>query len=204
MKYTEEHIAWLREHVKGTLYKDLAEMFNKTFGADITTIAIRQTCRRYGISNGVDGCFKKGHEPHNKGQKMSATVYEKVKHTMFKKGNKPWKTLPIGSELLDGDGYVRVKVNDVPYERRQSNWIPKQRIIYAQHYGEVPADCLVLFADGDRRNFDIDNLILVKKSENVIMNKNGLRFKNAELTKAGHTLAKLMIATREAERGKKK
>ena len=30
--------------------------------------------------------FKKGHKTHNKGKKMPPEVYEKVKRTMFKKG----------------------------------------------------------------------------------------------------------------------
>ena len=43
--------------------------------------------------NGVRHRFTKGQAPPNKGQKMSKEVYEKVKPTMFKKGQRPvnWK-----------------------------------------------------------------------------------------------------------------
>ena len=36
--------------------------------------------------NPFNGRFSKNHVPVNKGKKMSPEVYEKVKHTFFKKG----------------------------------------------------------------------------------------------------------------------
>ena len=119
---------------------------------------------------------------------------------MFKSGHKPWNIRPVGTELLDGDGYTRIKTKEILRGKKRDQWIPKQRLIYAEHYGEVPENCFVVFADGDKTNFDINNLILVEKKVNAVMNKKGLRFKDAELTKAGHALAKLMIATREKEK----
>ena len=53
----------------------------------------------------------------------------------------------------------------------------------------------VIFADGNKRNFDIDNLILVSDSEALIMNANKLRYENKELTKTGALIAKVIDKT---------
>ena len=49
-----------------------------------------------------------------------------------------------------------------------------------------------MFADGDRTNFDIDNLILVSYQEQFIMNQRKLVKKDKELTKTGHLIAKVI------------
>lgn len=56
-----------------------------------------------------------------------------------------------------------------------------------------------MFADKNKRNFDIDNLILVSKSEDLIMNNNKLLFSNKELTKTGHLIAKVIDKTNKVK-----
>ena len=53
----------------------------------------------------------------------------------------------------------------------------------------------VIFADGNKRNFNIDNLILVTNSEALIMNTNKLIYENAGLTKTGSLIAKVIDKT---------
>lgn len=53
----------------------------------------------------------------------------------------------------------------------------------------------VIFADGNKRNFNIDNLILVTNSEALIMNKNKLIYEDVELTKTGSLIAKVIDKT---------
>ena len=52
-----------------------------------------------------------------------------------------------------------------------------------------------MFADKNKLNLDIDNLILVSKSEDLIMNTNKLIFQDQELTKTGHLIAKVISKT---------
>ena len=52
--------------------------------------------------------------------------------TSFKKGNRPKNYLPVGSESIDVDGYVKVKIQD------PSKWELKHRIIWSERFGEVP------------------------------------------------------------------
>lgn len=53
----------------------------------------------------------------------------------------------------------------------------------------------VIFADGNKRNFNINNLILVSNSEALIMNTNKLIYEDAELTKTGSLIAKVIDKT---------
>lgn len=108
--------------------------------------------------------FKKGHIPFNKGVKMSLELRNKVKHTFFKKGHVPANYMPVGSERPKGEGYIYVKVAD------PNVWKLKQRLIYEQHYGEIPENMNVMFIDNNRHNFDINNLKLIDNRENMRMN----------------------------------
>jgi len=102
----------------------------------------------------------------------------------FKKGH-TINTKPIGSERIC-KGYIEVKVKE------PNIWQLKHRVIYEKHFGKVPENYVVIFADGNNRNFDIDNLLLVTKNELLIMNKHKLIATNIEVTKTGHNLAKVI------------
>lgn len=75
-------------------------------------------------------------------------------------------------------------------------WIEKHRYIYEQQtHKKVPKGYKVIFADKDKRNFDLDNLILITDSEALIMNTKNLIYENAELTKTGSLIAKVIDKT---------
>ena len=50
---------------------------------------------------------------------------------------------------------------------------------------------MVIFADGNQLNFDIDNLVLVSKGEHAQLNRLHYRFNDADLTKTGLNIVKL-------------
>ena len=93
--------------------------------------------------------------------------------------------LPVGSERIV-HGYIMVKTAE------PNIWIDKQRLIYENVYGKIPLGHRVIFADNNKNNFDIDNLILVTDTQALIMNKNNLRFIDSDLTKTGVIIAKLI------------
>ena len=66
--------------------------------------------------------------------------------------------------------------------------------MWEEHYGPIPDGMNVVFLDGNRRNCSIENLTLVSKQENAVMNKKGLRSEDPEATRAGITTAKLTLA----------
>ena len=53
----------------------------------------------------------------------------------------------------------------------------------------------MIFADGNRENFDIDNLVLVSSSEELILNRRKLLTDDKEITKTGVLIAKVIDKT---------
>lgn len=191
-KFRDEHIEFLKNNVKGITLKELTQRFNDKFNMNVSESAVGNLKHKYNLQSGiVGGQFPKGLIPWNKGKKGSMTPeqYEKCKATMFKKGNIPANHRPIGSERTDKRDGTLIKVRDGQLQR---NWMPKGRYIYEQAHGKIPKGHKVIFADGDRTNFDLDNLILVSDAEELIMNRNKLFKNDTELTKAGVTIAKVL------------
>lgn len=69
----------------------------------------------------------------------------------------------------------------------------KQQLIWEKHYGPIPKGHVVIFADRDKRNFNLDNLVLVSQRQLLVMNRNNLIKNNSDVTKTGLVLADLMI-----------
>lgn len=199
-RYSEEQKKFIIDNYYGKYSKELADIFNKRFNTNITAKEIKNYRENHKLNSGLTGRFEKGHVTHNKGKKqteyMSKEAIGKTKATRFKKGNIPQNHRDIGEERISKDGYIYIKVRDGCLN---DNWELKHRYIYKQHYGEIPNGYNVMFADKNKRNFDIYNLILVSKSEDLIMNNNKLLFSNKELTKTGHLIAKVIDKTNKVK-----
>jgi len=111
--------------------------------------------------------FKPGHIPVNKGKKMAAEVYTAVAPTMFKKGNKPYNTQPIGTIHVRADKtgrlYQYIKIKD-------SHWELLHRYVWTQANGEIPAGSVVIFLDGNFMNCELNNLQVISRKENMARN----------------------------------
>lgn len=194
-KYTEEEKQFIYDNYKGRSTKELTTLFNEKFGTNITDRKIRYYKHNNHLNSGLSGQFQKGHETFNKGKKwddyMPKKSQEKSRKTTFKKGNIPQNHKPIGSERINVYGYSEIKVAD------STRWKLKHRYIYEQNFGPIPKGYDVVFADRNKQNFDLDNLILVSKAEKLFMNNNGLIFQDKELTKTGHLIAKVSSKTSE-------
>jgi len=131
-------------------------------------------------TTGQSGQFKKGLIPHNKGKKLSDATKEKLAKTMFKSGNRPHNTLQVGAETQDKDGYVMVKIAE------PNVWQYKHHVAYGE---PVPTGHKVIFLDGNKYNFERDNLQLVSNAE--LMNRNTMHRYPPELVRLLKTLNKL-------------
>ena len=120
---------------------------------------------------------------------------------MFKQGSIPANTMPIGTEKMLTDGYIWIKVNDLPKVKKQENWIQKHRVVYEKHYGKIPEGHVVIFLDRNRENFDPENLAAIKRSELARLNKEGLIYDDSNLTKVGIGIVRL--SSKILERGRK-
>ena len=181
-KWTDEEKEYLALIVKGSTYKEITKKMNDKFEYNFSEEQVKGMMYRNKLTTGTGGYFKKGSTPWNKGLKG----YMGSNKTSFKKGTIPPNQVPIGTESITKGGYIKVKVGE------PNKWKLKQRYIYEQHYGEIPNNYNIIFADGNIMNFDIDNLIAVSKAEMLILNTNNLRFEDKELTKVGANIAKVI------------
>lgn len=194
-KYTNEMIEFLKEVTPQKTYKEITGLFNRRFNLDVTAEKIKSLLSRKKIHTGTKGClYKKGSVPWNKG----VYGYMGANKTSFKKGHKPKNWKPVGSERIDTEGYTLIKIAE------PRKWALKHRIIWEEHYKKkVPRDCVIIFADGDKSNFNIENLICVSRKELRVLNKCSLIKNDAELTKTGLNVAKIRIKLAELKKEKK-
>ncbi|MDR3061267.1 MAG: HNH endonuclease [Dysgonamonadaceae bacterium] len=198
-KYLPHHIQFLKGIVKGRSYAEITRMFNKKFRFAITVDAMRCLLERYNLKNGRDCRFQPGQEPPNKGRKgVCAPGSEKG---WFKPGSKPFNTMPLWSERINADGYVEIKYAEKSGPPK-NRWKGKHVLIWEKANGPVPKGHVVIFADGNRQNFKLENLILVSRKELAVLNHlNMLSSKNEDITKISVGIARLRVLIADRKRG---
>ena len=167
--------------------KECAEELFKKFQRQVTPGAIQGVCNRYGFVGKLrnDTQFKKGHISWNTGKKMSGSIRQKLidsNNPLFIKGpNRPTPTAqPVGTERVNKDGYIEIKIprwNPLCCKGKNldgSSWILKHHKIWLEHGGRMlnTRKEAIVFLDGNRRNFDINNLKLVSRRALSRMSKN--------------------------------
>ena len=182
-KWTDEEKEYLKSIVKGNTYKEITKKMNDKFEYDFSEEQIKGAMFRNKLITGIGGHFKKNHTPWNKGSKGLTSANK----TSFKKGMIHINHREVGSERITRDGYIEIKVAE------PNKWRLKHRVIYEKHYGEIPKNHAVIFADGNKMNLDIDNLVLVSRHQLLVLNKNNLIKDETELTKAGINVANIII-----------
>lgn len=193
-RYSKIEDEFLIKNVRGITLKKLTEIFNRNFNCTLSESAIANRKTKLNIRSGiVGGQFQKGRVPYNKGKKWSEYMSEEgqknSRKTTFKKGNVPANCRTIGSERTNERDGILIKIRD-GYKTR--NWIAKSRYVYEQVYGKIPKGYMVIFADGNNRNFDLSNLVLVSNAELLLLNQHRLIKNDADLTKTGVMVAKML------------
>jgi hypothetical protein len=193
--FTPAEISFLERNAAGRSYAELAGMFNRRLGLSLSLEQIKGVLGRYGLRNGRDCRFRPGQTPFNKGKKGHCPAGSEK--GWFKPGGMPHNWRPVGTERINRDGYVEVKIRD------PKTWKAKQRIVWEAANGKIPRGGVVIFADGDRLNFAPDNLVLVSRRELAVMNRLGLITADGDLTLAAKAVADIKILIADRKRGVK-
>ena len=202
--YTKEQAQFLREHYTGRSLADTTTLFNDRFGETKTQQQIRSFVHNRGITSGRTGHFEKGHTPWNQGKKG----YMGSNATSFKKGHLPHNHKPLWTERIGKDGYIEMSVPERnPYTGFPTRYKHKHVWIWEQAHGPKPKGSAVIFKDGNKRNFELCNLLLVNRAELLVLNLHNYSEVPDELKPSVLALAKMEakagIRTRPA-RGRKK
>ncbi|MCX4351733.1 MAG: HNH endonuclease signature motif containing protein [Lachnospiraceae bacterium] len=191
--YTEEEHAFMREFVPGHSYREIATAFTEKFGWEISISQVNAYIGNHHLNTGRTGRFQKGQVPPNKGKKgVYAAGCEK---TWFPKGHIPKNHRPVGSERVNKDGYVEVKVAE------PNKWKLKHRIVWEKVNGPVPKGYIIIFRDNDKTNTDINNLLMIKRGIHAVMNHTGLCEYSGEFKDTAVMIAELKATTSKAKKG---
>lgn len=182
--WTEEQKNFLRLNYPEHSRKELLELLNEHFKLNITLNQLISCLKNNKIQCGRTGYFEKGRAPFNKGLKGVTTGGVQ---TQFKKGHKPKNYLPVGSERIDKDGYVIVKISDEG--KWQQRWRHKHKVVWEKANGKIPEGHCLLFLDRNKLNISLDNLELITKSQLARLNQKKLINDDPELTKTGIIMA---------------
>ncbi|MCM1564906.1 MAG: HNH endonuclease [Dehalobacter sp.] len=194
-QYPDNVRKFIKAHYVGVGHQAMADLLNETFGTSYTKEQMKNFYSRFNLDSGLTGRFQKGLIPHNKGKK--GISYPGMKATQFKEGNMPVNYRPVGSERISVDGYAEVKVAD------PRKWRLKHQVIWENANGPIPKKHVVIFGDGNRGNFDPDNLILLLQAQLVRMNQKHLIQNDAEMTRTGIIIADICNKIGERKRKRK-
>lgn len=113
-------------------------------------------------SRGASTRFVRGQVSWNKGSHYAPGG--RCAETQFKPGNKPKTWVPVGTEVVDEEGYRKRKVrDDAPKGMSRRNWAFVHRLLWEQHHDPIPRGHNVVFVNGDNSDIRIENLELVTR-----------------------------------------
>jgi len=212
--FTQKQIAWLSKNVHGLPFSEVAKAFNEKFGTRLNRSQIQFACNGRGIKNGlahngytskqrqwlkVNVVYCSFHELTDRFNAKFGTSksYKTLKRFCLKNGfkNGLLNYSDVLAESIRGDGYTHIKTQDTP-----PIWRHKHAVIWEGVNGKVPAGHKIIFADGNKQNFDIENLVLVTNAELAYLNRKGLIYNDTDLTKTALALTKLTLKINEKTR----
>lgn len=193
---TPEMIDFLRFVAKDNTHKEIAILFNKCFNTNFSSRYIRLQMSKNGIprNNYIwTPEMKKFIKENGKG-KASKELLEMIYSrfgVIFTVEQIKWARkrycpscnstgrleVPLLSENNTG-GYTFIKIG-----KGSKGWVKKHRWVWEQTHGPIPKGHDIIFLDGNKKNFELDNLALVTHDELIRLSSSSLRFDNRELTK---------------------
>ena len=203
VKWTKEMDDVIREVGQDKTIKEIQREIEDRTGTSPSHNAVRNRKMKLGVRSRINaGWF--GHS--NGGFKSTAhkeKFLEASKAMRFKKGNVPHKArnLKIGSERLDKDSYIEVKIKEHSTPGKNDCWRGKHLVIWEkEHNKKVPPGHVVIFVDHDKRNFDPSNLALVKRRYMSIINKLHIKYHDSETLQVAIGIAELKYQQTQARR----
>lgn len=195
--FSKEQVKFIKTNYQRLPLKQLVLLFNNEFESTFTTNQIRSYCKNHNIKSGRTGQFVKGHKSWNSDSK-GLTGRNK---TSFKPGNRPANWRPVGAErICSKDGFILVKVEIAdPYTKSKTRYMHKHVYIYEQAYGKVPRGYVIKFKDGNKLNCNLDNLICLRRSELLYLNRHNFIDVPDEAKESFITLSKLACKLNEVK-----
>lgn len=178
-KYTKEILEFCKEKRKKHSVREVLELLKKELNFETSFWGLQKTLSEHKIRGVNKGHFKNGHP---------CLLKKKPKPPKKKKPRIPHNKRKIGDERVDKDGYIIVKIAN------PSVWMRKGRYLYEKYHNvKLGRNDFIIFLDGDKRNFNKENLYRVTQEEIAVFNKCFKIHENPEATRAGILLSKIKL-----------
>lgn len=215
--FTKEIIDFIKKHKNDYDNKTMTQIINEKFNTSYTFVQIRlfrnknnleyrlfcketlEYMRNHNqdsyeqLKDDVNSIFGKNYSLQ---QIKSACYWYKLREYQKRREIGSFSK-PDFSERLRKSKAARIEI------KINGKWISKSKYVYEISTGKkVQDDEVIVFLDGNFNNFDLDNLLCVKRKELGIVNRqlNGTCQNNAELTKFKYDVAKLKLQICEKQR----
>lgn len=215
--FTKEIIDFIKKHKNDYDNKTMAQKINEKFNTSYTCVQIRLFRRKNNLEyrlfckealeymrthnqdsyeqlkDDVNSIFGKNYSLQ---QIKSACYWYKLREYQKRRERESFSK-PDFSERLRKSKVSRIEI------KINGKWIAKSKYVYETSTGKkVQDDEVVVFLDGNFNNFDLDNLLCVKRKEVGVVNGqlNGTCQNNGELTKFKYDVAKLKLQICEKQR----
>lgn len=186
--FTDDQKTWIERMYQVLPIAELVPLFNAEFGTDKTEGQIRGFTRNHKIKSGRTGQFSAGFTPWNTGMKGWSAGGNSVA-SRFQAGHTPGNHRPVGSERVNVDGYVEVKIAE------PRTWSLKHRVVWERERGPIPPDRVIWFIDNNPLNCDdVTNLMLVTRAQHAVVSKLGLHQATGELKQTAVLIADVAMA----------
>lgn len=200
--WTPEQDAILRELYPNTLAQTIADQFGLPVGSVHDRAArlgirkdkewVRENSREVQQRSDNTGRFRPGHTTWNKGKRCPGLGGE----TSFKPGNRPHTWVPVGTERVTKDGILQRKITDDGPAYK--HWKSVHAILWEAEHGPTPREHVVVFRNGNKQDFRMENLELVSRSE--LMRRNTIHRLPDDLMEACGAIGRLRRAINKLEK----
>lgn len=129
--------------------------------------------------------FQPGQKSWNAG--TAGTGLMKRNRTSFKAGHMPHTWRPIGHTRLTKEGYLQRKVSDTRSTR--NDYVGIHHLVWRMHGRQIPSGYVLIFADRNAQNFDINNLLLISRAD--LMRRNSIQRYGSEIANVTQLLGAL-------------
>ena len=215
--FTKEIIDFIKKHKNDYDNKTMTQIINEKFNTSYTPVQISLFRRRNNLEyrlfckealeymknhnqdsyeqlqDDVNSIFGKNYSLQ---QIKSACYWYKLREYQERREVESFSK-PDFSERLRKSKAARIEI------KINGKWIAKSKYVYETSTGKkVQDDEVVVFLDGNINNFDLNNLLCVKRKEVGVVNGqlNGTCKNNGELTKFKYDVAKLKLQICEKQR----
>ena len=212
--YTEEMKKYIAENCKGKTIAEFQSEFNNKFNTNVTYTAMKSylSGHKLKVGRGNNKKYKKEHVEFIRNNVKGITLKE-----LTNKFNKEFNMNVSESAIANIKNKYNLQSGIVggQFQKGQKSWNKGRKMSPSQYEkskptmfkkGNIPANAraigseridkngyiLIKTQDGNNRNFDLNNLIVVSDAEELIMNQNKLFKQDTELTKTGVIIAKVL------------